>query len=189
MIPKETLIKEYCNTDLRIQEVADKIGVTYKKIKYWLVKYELSIKQLNRRQYSNKNSSWRKDITKESLVDLHINKKWSVNKISKHFNTDEKVINSRFELFNIKKLPLEIISKEAHKHQIKKGSRTRNRKEYIQLAKQNRNWICEICGKKKTNETFDLIVHHVDRNNKNNNVSNLMVLCQNCHAREHFTRK
>lgn len=39
---------------------------------------------------------------------------------------------------------------------------------------------CEHDGNKKK-----LIVHHIDRNRHNNNVSNLEVLCTMCHAHEH----
>jgi len=41
--------------------------------------------------------------------------------------------------------------------------------------------ICEDCGLEG-----EMMIHHVDRNPYNNNSSNLKVLCQNCHGREHF---
>ncbi len=48
----------------------------------------------------------------------------------------------------------------------------------------NKPKICERCG-------FDeheaaIIVHHKDRNRNNNDISNLEVLCANCHAIEHW---
>lgn len=45
--------------------------------------------------------------------------------------------------------------------------------------------VCERCGYDK-NEAA-IIVHHKDRNRGNNNISNLEVLCCNCHAIEHFS--
>jgi len=61
-----------------------------------------------------------------------------------------------------------------------------NRKNYLEKAKANFKWICMVCGKEKTNHSFDLIVHHIDRNKFNNHLSNLKVLCQSCHAKEHY---
>lgn len=44
-----------------------------------------------------------------------------------------------------------------------------------------REWKCECCGSEK-----DLQIHHVDRFNwLNNTPSNLRVLCNKCHAKEH----
>lgn len=40
---------------------------------------------------------------------------------------------------------------------------------------------CEICGKKDCK----LDVHHIDKNENNNNVSNLQVLCRGCHIKIH----
>ena len=37
---------------------------------------------------------------------------------------------------------------------------------------------CELCGKK-----IKLIIHHKDGNRHNNGLSNLQVLCTNCHAK------
>jgi len=63
-----------------------------------------------------------------------------------------------------------------------------NRKNYLAIAKLHKKWICELCGVTNTNNNFDLVVHHKDRDNKNNVVSNLQVLCQSCHSRVHITQ-
>ncbi|MBX2866541.1 HNH endonuclease [Candidatus Kaiserbacteria bacterium] len=34
-----------------------------------------------------------------------------------------------------------------------------------------------------------LIVHHIDRNRDHNSLSNLELLCPNCHAKEHYLKK
>lgn len=43
---------------------------------------------------------------------------------------------------------------------------------------------CNRCGYSSNPEI--LVVHHVDRDRKNNDVNNLEVLCPNCHALEHY---
>lgn len=40
--------------------------------------------------------------------------------------------------------------------------------------------ICSVCGRNKS-----IVVHHIDRNVKNNDISNLKVLCQSCHVNLH----
>lgn len=42
---------------------------------------------------------------------------------------------------------------------------------------------CEHCGYDKIPEILG--VHHKDKNRNNNNISNLIVLCPNCHSIEH----
>lgn len=43
---------------------------------------------------------------------------------------------------------------------------------------------CERCGF-IPKDKCQLDVHHIDRNNKNNNIENLLTLCANCHRLEH----
>ena len=50
-----------------------------------------------------------------------------------------------------------------------------------------RRKVCTLC---KTNDYRVPIVHHVDKNRKNNNISNLTWLCHNCHYLvHHFEEK
>jgi 5-methylcytosine-specific restriction endonuclease McrA len=44
--------------------------------------------------------------------------------------------------------------------------------------------VCERCGFDEIPEI--LIVHHADRNRTNNALENLIILCPNCHAAEHY---
>ena len=46
---------------------------------------------------------------------------------------------------------------------------------------------CQICGYSKVIEILEL--HHIDRNDRNNHISNLMLLCPNCHSEDHFKGK
>lgn len=39
---------------------------------------------------------------------------------------------------------------------------------------------CEVCA-----DTRNLVVHHIDRNRRNNSDDNLMMLCRRCHAEVH----
>lgn len=45
--------------------------------------------------------------------------------------------------------------------------------------------VCSRCG---YNNSLALEVHHKDKNRKNNDISNLEVLCANCHTIEHKLR-
>lgn len=55
------------------------------------------------------------------------------------------------------------------------------RRTYIKILSANRKkWCCEKCGIGE-----NLNVHHIDKNRKNNSISNLMLVCFNCHLLEH----
>ena len=43
---------------------------------------------------------------------------------------------------------------------------------------------CQRCG--YNNEPLILGIHHKDRNRHNNDISNLEILCPNCHSLEHL---
>lgn len=43
---------------------------------------------------------------------------------------------------------------------------------------------CERCG--YAAHEAAIVVHHIDRNRSNNDISNLEILCANCHAIEHY---
>lgn len=45
------------------------------------------------------------------------------------------------------------------------------------------DFTCQKC-----NSILDLIVHHKDKNNKNNKLENLITLCRFCHAKEHWSK-
>lgn len=146
-------------------------------------------------QNFEKNHTWIKNlISKKELMTLYLEQKLSVNAISKLKKVSPNVIYRRMKKYNIdkrdfyeqKRINSELgRTKESHKHQIVEGSKKRNRKNYLKIAKENKKWVCENCGKTETNKSFDLIVHHKDKNNKNNELSNLIVLCQNCHSYIH----
>jgi hypothetical protein len=72
------------------------------------------------------------------------------------------------------------------------------KKGYNQKGKNNNNWtggtapyykriayeaygkVCNRCGSEN-----EIVVHHKDRNRKNNDITNLEVLCKKCHQHEH----
>ena len=63
-----------------------------------------------------------------------------------------------------------------------------NRKEYLKIAKENFEWKCMKC-QTIDNGKQDLLVHHIDGDNRNNNKHNLMVLCNPCHFHIHHPFK
>lgn len=55
----------------------------------------------------------------------------------------------------------------------------------IKLLK-NKGKICERCGY----DIYEILeIHHKDKNRKNNELSNLELLCPNCHTKEHYLKK
>ncbi len=45
------------------------------------------------------------------------------------------------------------------------------------------NYICQVCGKLNSKH-----VHHIDYNKKNNDSTNLIILCGSCHNKTNFNR-
>lgn len=53
---------------------------------------------------------------------------------------------------------------------------------YREKAFRHYSSVCMECG---YNKVEALEVHHIDKNRKNNNISNLEILCANCHTLRH----
>lgn len=58
---------------------------------------------------------------------------------------------------------------------------------YRKIGLRNCGQICSGCGFSSVPEILQ--VHHRDKNRKNYSLENLVVLCPNCHAIEHFKEK
>ena len=57
------------------------------------------------------------------------------------------------------------------------------RTNYKRILESGRQDVCECCGLKQwQGKEIRLQVHHVDGNRKNNELSNLQLLCPNCHS-------
>lgn len=147
---------------------------------------------LTSNQQVDKNKMWLENVISETeLIELYIYQKFSMHYIANLKKVDYNVIKKRLIFFNLpiktfheqKKVDSELgRTLESAKNMIVEGSPKRNRKNYLAIARANFKWECMKCGRLKTNDNFDLVVHHKDRDRFNNNVSNLMVLCQPCHA-------
>jgi len=74
---------------------------------------------------------------------------------------------------------------------IDKTKYVRNWKELSKSLKEAVGYKCELCGisngsiNTKTGSKVVLTVHHIDKNTMNNDLCNLIVLCQKCHLRLH----
>jgi len=71
-------------------------------------------------------------------------------------------------------------SKSCSAHR-KMNDMNRDRSVFHNLARKHLKECCAICG-----TTEHLQVHHLDRNIKNNSLSNLETLCQSCHMKLHW---
>ena len=56
-----------------------------------------------------------------------------------------------------------------------------------QLVRERDNYTCQICGDQEDGRALD--VHHIDYDKKNNQIGNLIALCQVCHRRTNHNRK
>lgn len=51
------------------------------------------------------------------------------------------------------------------------------------------NYICQQCGVPETELKYNLCIHHIDFNKKNNSINNLISLCKTCHVQTNFNRQ
>ena len=81
----------------------------------------------------------------------------------------------------------------ANKHRVNikyKLSQPRSKVKYQRGLKmrllQERGRVCGLCGYSK----FEILqIHHKDRNRQNNDLTNLELICPNCHFEEHYFEK
>ena len=94
-------------------------------------------------------------------------------KIVSQFSIDEFLKSVRRDLFN----GVEEISANVAKKEYTLSTKFKNE------LKIRRGYKCEKCG--KVTVKSDLEIHHVNHNEGDNSVSNLMVLCTKCHKKIH----
>jgi hypothetical protein len=59
---------------------------------------------------------------------------------------------------------------------------------FRQFAQQRKDTVglCELCGKDIKHAThYEWVGHHIDHDRKNNDISNLLLVCKQCHQIEH----
>jgi hypothetical protein len=61
-------------------------------------------------------------------------------------------------------------------------------KELREQIRQRDNHRCQECFRHQNELGYKLSIHHIDFNKKNNNPSNLISLCTNCHLQTNFNR-
>jgi 5-methylcytosine-specific restriction endonuclease McrA len=131
---------------------------------------------------TNKNNPNLINAVRKSMT-LERNKKVSDAKIKYWKNLENRLKQSK------------IRKKYLEKNNIMKGEKNPNYKHGLFInsdegrkifKKFNKKIKCEICKKDTSNILgYCIIIHHKDRNKKNNNLNNLQPLCQSCHARLH----
>lgn len=163
------------------------------------------------RKIPNKNMPLRrKDLNIEEIKGLYLKSGKSVHNIAKIFFCSDQTIYKRLELGGVsldgktrtpKKLYYcidcgKIISsnnsKRCKKCHYKNISGSKNvgflggvsADYYRRISLEKLKQECHRCGTHK-----NLCVHHKDRNRRNNNISNLQMLCKSCHSKEHNRSK
>lgn len=80
----------------------------------------------------------------------------------------------------------------ANKNRAVVSYNTGRRRDKVHTQKQLKIRLLEIRGNQCEQCEFSIYqilhVHHIDRNRTNNDLSNLELLCPNCHAKEHYLK-
>ena len=68
----------------------------------------------------------------------------------------------------------------ARAHQIGSGYKNKETKKYQEIIFQRDNYTCQfpLCQRNGTK----LLIHHLDHNDKNNDLNNLITICDRCHC-------
>jgi len=78
----------------------------------------------------------------------------------------------------------------ARAHQIGSGYKCGQQEDYREYIYQRDNYSCQWQEKCKGKFSLeDLLIHHMDFNDENNNPKNLITLCQKCHIYFHRNKK
>lgn len=56
---------------------------------------------------------------------------------------------------------------------------------YNMTIEQMKDGRCYFCHKTKRHKWISIAIHHIDRDRSNNEISNLMILCEGCHMKLH----
>ena len=146
----------------------------------------------NYNQSMDKSFSWKVDvISKEELIDLYYNKNYGVESIAKIKKCSSPTIKKRLAYYGIKEKTFIEACSDSRKRQdyhidnLDPNSKKGNRKIYLKIDKDNFEWKCIKCNHIPKEDEMDLVVHHIDSNNRNNSIENLMILCQSCHNKIH----
>lgn len=150
-------------------------------------------------QCGEKNASWLQ-LPEHEIVSLYTVDKWTLSEIARKFDTDNETIKRRLVRHQValrsfnestslgirrhiesRRRAFQGKNNPAYIHGKKVGQKA-NRRVYLEIAKNNFEWKCSKCTKIPQDHEMDLIVHHIDHNNTNNSIDNLMILCQSCHC-------
>lgn len=111
--------------------------------------------------------------------------------ISRIIKKDHKLVKRRLLKFGVplknlnEQMKISLRNSKTFKHGKRCGER-----DYLKLARDKLKWECSICGKdKEPSNKRDLSVHHINEIHTDNRLENLMVVCQSCHLKIHWTIK
>lgn len=85
------------------------------------------------------------------------------------------------------KYPKNIIDKDGYSKNDSPLNQYPNNWEQISSSyKESKRWVCEQCNVKLSNNKHLLHTHHINSQKNENNYSNLMALCVDCHANQYM---
>ena len=102
-------------------------------------------------------------------------------------NRQQKIIELRKNKWSWKAVGTYFGISRARAHQIGSGYTSEKMKNISRVVKERDNYTCQWQEKCKGNfDPNNLIVHHIDFNDRNNNLKNLTTLCRGCHTYFHL---
>lgn len=108
-----------------------------------------------------------------------------LNKVAKKFNIDITHFKNKSEQARDRSVIRNINDYLSNKNEIS-SCKLKNKLFLLNIKDKK----CEKCGIDKwLGEELTLHLHHIDLNHTNNNLSNLMILCPNCHSLAHRSKK
>lgn len=208
--PKEKKVKEvppyqnkeiFCKVyeELRsFRKMAEYFNCSYDNIITWKgihgVKsaYSLTEEEIQRRKQVSDSFS------KENIFKMYIEKKMSTVEIAKELNCNPTTISRYLHLYNI---PIRSLSEqwaikdkgnniicretESDFQFLLRCNLFAKDKPHTSVFNRIKKIVgrCQVCGFNENVKILD--VHHIDKNKKNNDPRNYIVLCPNCHAKVH----
>jgi len=175
---EQWLRKQYCDKGFSGLKIAKKCGVQKKTVYYWLKKYEIIIRNSGESRLGRKNKRRKKNrlkrITKEVLMQEYVNDGDSMKVIAERYGCSESHIRTKLIKHDIE------IREQYGRNGLING-------ESDEWYRRKSHEVYEEFWREPVRNGY--LLHHIDRNPRNFEITNLALVTYSFHSKTHGVGK